>query len=70
MQTFNITIVDELIFYFRTENLELIREKLRSMDHKVEREIKLSPNSHRKEFSLRDPDGYYITIAEFHKYMG
>ena len=40
------------------------------MDYDVEDEIQLSPNSRRKEFSLRDPNGYYITIAEFHKYEG
>jgi len=32
--------------------------------------IRLNPNSRRKEFSLRDPDGCYLTITEFHKYEG
>lgn len=59
-----------LILYFRTENLDRIRENLRKMDYDVEKEIELNPNSHKMEFSLRDPDGYYITIAEYHTYKG
>lgn len=70
MQTSNMTPGNGLILYFRTEDIEPIRERLRSMNYAVEQEIYLSPNSHRKEFSFRDPDGYYITIAEFHKYQG
>jgi len=59
-----------LILYFRTENMEQIRENLRKIDYAIEEEIQWSPNSRKKEFSLRDPDGYYITVAEFHKYEG
>lgn len=59
-----------LILYFRSENMEQIRENLRSMNHEVEQEIQLSPNSGKREFSFRDPDDYYITIADFHKYEG
>lgn len=70
MQTSNMTTGNGLILYFRTENMEQIRENLRTIDYNVEEEIQLSPNSRRNEFSLRDPDGYYITIAEFHNYEG
>lgn len=59
-----------LILYFRTENMEQIRANLQKMDYEVETEIHLSPDSRRREFSFRDPDGYYITIADFHKYEG
>ncbi|MEM8969750.1 MAG: VOC family protein [Bacteroidota bacterium] len=59
-----------LILYFRTENMEQIRENLRKMEYDVEVDIQMSSNSRRKEFSLRDPDGYYLTIAEFHQYEG
>lgn len=59
-----------LILYFKAENIEEIRENLRKMTYEVEQEIRVSPNSRRKEFSMRDPDGYYITIAEFHRYVG
>lgn len=70
MQNPNGTIGNGLMLYFRTENMEQIRENLRKIDYDVEEEIKLSHNSHRKEFSLRDPDGYYITISESHNYEG
>ena len=59
-----------LIIYFRTNNMEKIRRNVRNMGYKVESEIQLNPNSRKKEFSLRDRDGYYITISEFHKYEG
>lgn len=70
MQTSNMDAGNGLILYFRTDKMEQIREKLRTMDYPIEQEIELSPNSRRKEFSLRDPDGYYLNIAEFHKYEG
>ena len=70
MQTSNMNGGNGLILYFRTKNMEQIREKLRVKNHNVEREIELNPNSRRKEFSFRDLDGYYITIADFHKYEG
>jgi hypothetical protein len=34
----------------------------------IEEDIHLNPNSRRKEFFIRDPDGYFLTITEFHKY--
>lgn len=59
-----------LILYFRTENMNLIRQNVeKTGDHIVE-DIHVNPNSTKKEFSLRDPDGYYLTITEFHEYEG
>lgn len=59
-----------LILYFRTENMNAIRHNVEKMDYPVEDDIHLNLNSGKKEFSLRDPDGYYLTITEFHKYEG
>jgi len=59
-----------LILYFRLVNIEQVRENLRSIDHTVESEISVSPNSHKREFSFRDLDGYFITVAEYHTYKG
>ncbi len=59
-----------LILYFRTENLDLIRQHVNEMGSTVEEDIHLNSNSLKKEFSLRDPDGYYLTITEFHEYEG
>lgn len=59
-----------LILYFRTENMNIIRLNVEKMKYKVEEDIHVNPNSTKKEFSLRDPDGYYLTITEFHAYKG
>lgn len=59
-----------LILYFRTDNMSGIRRNAGEMGCLIEEEIHLNPNSTKKEFSLRDPDGYYLTITEFHTYEG
>lgn len=59
-----------LILYFRTDNMRTIRQNVENMGYAVEEDIHLNPNSSKLEFSLRDPDGYYLTISEFHKYEG
>ena len=59
-----------LILYFRTDNMNRVRQNAEKIGALVEEEIHLNPNSLRKEFSLRDPDGYYLTITEFHRYEG
>lgn len=59
-----------LILYFRTETLNAIRQNVEAMGYPVEEDIHLNPNSRKKEFSLRDPDGYYLTITEYHEYGG
>ena len=64
------TPVNGLILYFRTENMIGIRQNVEAMGFRVEEDIHVNPNSTKKEFSLRDPDGYYLTITEFHKYKG
>ena len=66
----NITPGNGLILYFRTENMNGIRQNVEKMGAFIIEEIHLNPNSTKKEFSLRDPDGYYLTITEFHKYEG
>lgn len=66
----NITPGNGLILYFRMENMEEIRQNLKDLDYKIQREIQLNPNSHKNEFSLVDPNGYYLTISEFHNFQG
>ena len=59
-----------LLLYFRTENLDLIRKSLERANWPVEEEQHLNTNSLKNEFSFRDPDGYFLTVTEFHKYEG
>jgi hypothetical protein len=66
----NITPGNGLILYFRTENVQSIRQNVEKMDCAIEDDIHENPNSTKIEFSLRDLDGYFITITDFHKYDG
>ena len=68
MKNPNIIPGNGLILYFRTENLDKIRQNVEKCEYTIEEDIHVNPNSSKKEFSLRDPDGYYLTISEFHKY--
>ena len=62
--------VNGLILYFRTEDMNTLRQNVEKIGGVVEEEIHLNPNSLKMEFSIRDPDGYYLTITDFHKYEG
>lgn len=57
-----------LILYFRTPKMHAIRANLSKLDHPVEEEVHLNPNSRMEEFSFRDPDGYYITVSADHAF--
>jgi hypothetical protein len=66
----SITPGNGLLLYLRTENWKDLRQNVEKMGWPVEEEIHMNPNSRRLEFSLRDPDGYYLTVTEFHRYEG
>lgn len=70
MENPDVTSGNGLILYFRTENLDTIRQNVGDISSTIEKDIHLSPSSLKKEFSLRDLDGYYLTITEFHEYEG
>lgn len=58
------------ILYFKTKDLATIRKNVEKNGSVILEDIHLNPNSRRKEFSLRDPDGYFLTITEYHEYEG
>ena len=64
----NITPGNGLILYFRTDKMEEVRKNVERMKYSIAEEIHINPNSTKREFSLCDPDGYYLTITEFHRY--
>lgn len=66
----DITPGNGLILYFRMENMHEIRQNVATLDWPVEEDVHLNTNSTKREFSLRDPDGYYLIITEFHRYEG
>ena len=59
-----------LLLYFRTENMNSVYQNALKAECLIEEDIHLNSNSSRKEFSFRDPDGYFLTVTEFHKYEG
>lgn len=59
-----------LILYYKTERMAAIRETVEQLGYPVEEDVHLNTNSGKIEFSLRDPDGYYITVSEYHRYEG
>ncbi len=64
----NIVAGNGLLLYFRTDSIEAIRKKVEKAGCVIEEEIHLNPNSLKKEFSVKDPDGYFLTITEYHTY--
>ena len=66
----NITPGNGLILYYKTSQLEAILQNIKEMEYPIEEDLHLNPNSKKKEFSLRDLDGYFWTITEFHNYEG
>ena len=68
MKNKELTAGNGLILYFRTKNMNEVWQNLVELGYDVEKEIQLNPNSGKREFSLRDPNGYYLTISEFHKF--
>lgn len=54
-----------LLLFFRIDDFELAQERVRGLGVRLAEEPHLNPNTQTKEFSLRDPDGYYVTISAF-----
>jgi hypothetical protein len=52
-----------LLLFFRVDDFGLALQRARSLVSRLEEEPRVNPNTQTKEFSLRDPDGYYVTIS-------
>lgn len=52
-----------LLLFFRVDDYERVLRDARPLVERLEEEPHLNPNTGTKEFSLRDPDGYYVTIS-------
>ena len=59
-----------LILYFRSTDLAAARHRAAEAGSIIEDDIHQNPNSLKQEFSLRDPDGYFVIVSEFHEYEG
>lgn len=70
MQKPDLTPGNGLLLYFRTRKLQLIYENALHAGCTLEADMHRNENSLRQEFSFRDPDGYYLTVTEYHRYEG
>ena len=52
-----------LLLFFRVDDFEMALERGRKLVDRFEEEPHLNENTKTLEFSLRDPDGYYVTIS-------
>ena len=52
-----------LLLFFRVDDFNLALKRARALVSGLEEEPHVNPNTQTREFSLRDPDGYYVTIS-------
>jgi catechol 2,3-dioxygenase-like lactoylglutathione lyase family enzyme len=52
-----------LLLFFRVEDFDLALKRARTLITRFEETPHTNPNTQTMEFSLRDPDGYYVTIS-------
>jgi len=53
-----------LLLFFRVDDYETTLNRARALVDRFEEEPHVNPNTQTREFSVRDPDGYYVTISE------
>ena len=61
----NATPGNGLLLFFRVDDFDMSLKRARALVARLEEEPHTNPNTRTKEFSLRDPDGYYVTISAF-----
>jgi hypothetical protein len=49
--------------FFRVDDYDKALNRARALVARFEEEPHVNPNTQTREFSLRDPDGYYVTIS-------
>ena len=54
-----------LLLFFRVDDFDRALKRARGLGAQFEEEPHLNPNTRTEEFSLRDPDGYYVTISAY-----
>jgi len=52
-----------LLLFFRVDDFEAALQRARALSGRFEEDPHVNPNTRTKEFSLRDPDGYYVSIS-------
>lgn len=54
-----------LLLFFRVDDFDGSLKRARALAARLEEEPHANPSTQTMEFSLRDPDGYYVTISAF-----
>jgi catechol 2,3-dioxygenase-like lactoylglutathione lyase family enzyme len=52
-----------LLLFFRVDDFDLALQRAHALVTQFEEEPHLNPNTRTMEFSVRDPDGYYVSIS-------
>ncbi|HEY8120264.1 MAG TPA: VOC family protein [Myxococcota bacterium] len=52
-----------LLLFFRVDDFDEALPRARALVARLDEEPHVNPNTGTAEFSLRDPDGYYVTIS-------
>ena len=52
-----------LLLFFRVDDYDAALNRAHALVPRFEEESHMNPNTQTREFSLRDPDGYYVTIS-------
>ena len=52
-----------LLLFFRVDDFDLALRRAQTLVRRLEEDPHVNPKTRTKEFSLRDPDGYYVTIS-------
>jgi len=52
-----------LLLFFRVDDFDMALPRARALVTRLEEEPHINLNTRTMEFSLRDPDGYYVTIS-------
>ena len=53
-----------LVIYFRVDNLDATFRRAKDLDAHIVQQPRLNEISHQREFELKDPDGYHLTVCE------
>jgi hypothetical protein len=51
------------LLFFRVDDFDFTLERARTLVPRLDEEPHVNPNTRTQEFSLRDPDGYFVTIS-------
>lgn len=54
-----------LLLFFRVDDFQMALQRARGLVARLDEERHVNPNTGTMEFSLRDLDGYYVTISEW-----